>query len=1054
MKIPSLMPLALIGVLVFGIQQQADCQNTGIKEQDNFHAAKKGSIIKSGKARFTFLTSQLIRMEWDSLGHFEDRASLVFINRNLPVPKINSKISDDWLIVTTEDLQISYKTGSGKFTAENLSIKFKLNRDEVTWHPGTDDTLNLKGTTRTLDGWFGGSLEDLENGLLSRNGWAFVDDSPTNLFDGDPDWNWVVQRPEGSRLDWYFFGYGHDYKKCLTDFTKIAGKIPMPPKYAFGYWWSRYWAYSDSELKSLMNDFKTYGIPIDILIVDMDWHETYDLTWTSENIDEFGQVIGWTGYTWNKDLFPDPEKFIDWTNTNNLKVALNLHPASGISPLEERYNEFAEAMNFDTRAQKNIPFQIENKKFAETYFNVLLKPFEETGVDFWWIDWQQWPFTKTIGNLSNTWWLNYTFYTDMERGGKRALLFHRWGGLGNHRYQIGFSGDAVVSWQSLKFQPRFTSTASNVGYGYWSHDIGGHIEMFIPTEPELYLRWLQYGIFSPMLRTHARKSGFMERRIWMFPGYFDLMKSAIELRYALVPYIYNYVRETYDTGISICRPLYYEHPEIDEAYRYKDQYYFGDDMMIAPVVDPVDKKTDLTMKDIWLPEGNWFEWTSGTMLAGGQIITRKYAMNDIPVFVKEGSIIPMYPKIDNLDSVGDEIILNIIPGSNSDMFIYDDDGISNEYLEDGFTKTKISTDYSDKNKLVVSISPRIGAYDDMPEKISYEIRIPNTIAPESVSINNKQIIEGRDRATGNWSFNVNNLETTIRLPYSGIDKEINVSVVFQKSFIEMAQLTDGIKGSFARLTKTVNKLKNATGGEYFIPDWLHGLESTPTRIGYNPQSAAEELVNFSTVYKTLSSKLKNIELGNKELISNALSGLAYSLSDEEKSLDVERRTKLKELENRVQYDFPYSERFRAGGKSALFDGKRAKKIFRDLNWQGFKKNDLSVTIDLKDNTPINNISATFLKYHLLGFFSPVYIEFYFSKDGKTFVNKGRIENNSQTDFDGDILIDTFEKDFKNESARFVKVVAKNMGINPDWHYEIGFKPGVEAWLFVDEIEIK
>ena len=119
------------------------------------------------------------------------------------------------------------------------------------------DPLNLKGTIRTLDGWNGGSLDNLEEGLLSRSGWALVDDSETNLFDGNPDWNWVVTRPEGNRQDWYFFGYGHEYKKCLMDFTKIAGKIPMPPKFAFGYWWSRYWAYSDSELKELMNDFSS-----------------------------------------------------------------------------------------------------------------------------------------------------------------------------------------------------------------------------------------------------------------------------------------------------------------------------------------------------------------------------------------------------------------------------------------------------------------------------------------------------------------------------------------------------------------------------------------------------------------------------------------------------------------------------------------------------------------------------------------------------------------------------------------------------------------------------
>jgi alpha-glucosidase (family GH31 glycosyl hydrolase) len=704
MKKIALILLVLIEALVFGFQQKVSGQNSVREYQVNSPVARDSSIVKVGKARFTILTSQLVRMEWDSSGLFEDKASLVFLNRNLSVPYFKKEISSHDLTITTNKLQLNYKIDSGKFSPENLSIKFNLNGNEVTWHPGIDDSLNLKGTTRTLDGWFGGSLENLEDGLISRSGWALVDDSRTNLFDGNPDWNWVVERPEESRQDWYFFGYGHEYKKCLKDFTKVAGKIPIPPRYAFGYWWSRYWTYSDSELRNLVNDFNINHIPIDVLIVDMDWHETHGLTWASEKIDEFGQRIGWTGYTWNEALFPDPQKFIQWTNTENLKVALNLHPASGIAPMEEKYSEFAEAFNFDTTDRKNIPFQMENKKFAKTYFNLLLKPFEKLGVDFWWIDWQQWPYTKTIENLSNTWWLNYTFYTNMERNGRRALLFHRWGGLGNHRYQIGFSGDVVVSWQSLTFQPGFTATASNVCYGYWSHDIGGHIPMSIPTDPELYLRWLQYGAFSPILRTHVTKSRISERRIWMFPGYSDLMKSAIELRYALVPYIYNYARKAYDIGISICRPMYYEYPEREIAYQYMNQYYFGDDMIIAPVADPVDKNTNISMKEIWLPEGGWFEWTSGTILEGGKVITRKYALNDIPVFVKAGSIIPMYPKVNNLDSVGDKIILNIIPGISSEIFIYDDDGISDGYKENEFTRIKAAVNYKDDKTLLVSIS--------------------------------------------------------------------------------------------------------------------------------------------------------------------------------------------------------------------------------------------------------------------------------------------------------------------------------------------------------------
>ena len=172
--------------------------------------------------------------------------------------------------------------------------------------------------------------------------------------------------------------------------------------------------------------------------------------------------------------------------------------------------------------------------------------------------------TTKVPNLNPTWWLNYVFFTDQERGGKRGLLFHRWGGLGNHRYGMGFSGDTISVWDSLAFQPHFTAIAANVGFAFWSHDIGGHMPGGI--EPELYLRWIQWGIFSPILRTHTTKNPGAERRIWAYPEpYADLMRQCFLRRYALQPYIYTEARKTYDTGLAFLHPLYFEWPEAPQA---------------------------------------------------------------------------------------------------------------------------------------------------------------------------------------------------------------------------------------------------------------------------------------------------------------------------------------------------------------------------------------------------------------------------------------------------------------------------------------------------------
>ena len=276
--------------------------------------------------------------------------------------------------------------------------------------------------------------------------------------------------------------------------------------------------------------------------------------------DQSGNWLGWSGYTWNNLLFPDPTQFLDWLHDEHLKTSLNLHPASGIQPWEAAYPAMARAMGVDPATKKYIPFDPTSKRWATAYFDTVLHPLEKQGIDFWWLDWQQEPFMTPIPGLTNTWWLNYIHFTDQQREGKRPLLFHRWGGLGNHRYQIGFSGDTVSVWPSLAFQPWFTSTAANVGYAYWSHDIGGHMPGAV--DPELFTRWVQFGAFSPILRTHTTKNPDSERRIWAYPEpYSGILRAAFQLRYAIQPYVYTEARKTYDTGVAFLHPLYYDWPE-------------------------------------------------------------------------------------------------------------------------------------------------------------------------------------------------------------------------------------------------------------------------------------------------------------------------------------------------------------------------------------------------------------------------------------------------------------------------------------------------------------
>ena len=816
------------------------CLSTNAQQKDN-PVANPAAVIVDGNTRFTVLTPGLLRMEWDSASKFEDKASLVVINRNLSVPKFKKTETGGWIVITTDQLILKYKKGSGKFTPENLQVAFVDKNRKTIWKPGTPNTGNLKGTYRTLDRCDGnihytpqGSEEiTLEDGLISKDGWFVWDDSKSFLFDNS-EWNWVQARPAGNRQDLYFFGYENDYKTALYNFTQISGKIPLPPRFAFGYWWSRYWNYSDQEIRDLVSDFERNQIPCDVLVIDMDWHTVQNLR-SDTSPDEFGQRKGWTGYTWEKSLFPDHAKFLEWTNKKELKTTLNLHPASGIAPWEEKYTEFAKAMNFDTTGHHNVPFEAADKKFMQNLFNIVLHPIQKEGVDFWWLDWQQWINSKKLEGLSNTWWLNYCFFTDMERfGNQRPLLYHRWGGMGNHRYQIGFSGDTKISWKSLDYQPYFTSTASNVGYGYWSHDIGGHMTWGNDTtdlkNPELYTRWLQYATFSPIFRTHSTMDSRIKKEMWIYPPFYrNSMYDAVDLRYAIAPYIYTMARKTHDTGISICHPLYYEYPDKQEAYDFKNEYFFGDDMIVLPITFPI--IDNFATAKVWLPEGDWYEWFTGTMLKGGQVYDRKFTISEIPVYVKAGAIIPMYPKVKNLQHIIDDLILRVYPGGNFETKLYEDNGNDKDYLNNGFAFTKLKSEKSSDGTINLTIFPREGSFKEMNEFRNCEIQFYGTLAPETVKVNGKNINYSSEKADNTWNYSGKDLAIHVYIPKTNCTEKVEITVAFSPEAIKKADIVNGLIGkmSHLRLSSTLLKPQGA------IPEIISASDIINMTLEYNPK---------------------------------------------------------------------------------------------------------------------------------------------------------------------------------------------------------------------------
>lgn len=680
------------------------------------------AVVLGPHVRFTVLASRLIRLEYSPHDQFEDRPSQAFWYRHQPLPEFTVSRSASQLEITTGHLHLRYSPSSKGFRRQTLSIEPKSG---AVWHYGDRDTGNLRGTARTLDNVDG--PVPLDQGLLSRSGWAVVDDSASLVFNSD---GWLEPRAASGNLDLYFFGYGHDYLGCLQDFCRVAGPTPLIPRWALGNWWSRYWEYSQAELLQLMADFQSHAVPLSVCILDMDWHITRTGNTSS----------GWTGYTWNRSLFPDPESLLADLHDRGLKVSLNLHPAAGVHPHEVQYPDMARRLGLDPATADPVPFDIADPDFAAAYFEILHHPLEAQGVDFWWVDWQQGDQSRMAG-LDPLYWLNHLHFYDLARDGKkRPFVFTRWGGLGSHRYPIGFSGDSIVSWNSLAFQPHFTATAANVAFGWWSHDIGGHMRGI--EDPELYTRWVQYGVFSPILRLHSTKNPYHERRPWGYDAeVLRLTRAAMQLRHAFIPYLYSMAWRCHTASRPLILPMYALYPEQEEAYHCPHQYAFGTELIAAPFVSPRDPDSRLAGQSLWLPPGDWFHFFSGRHYAGGCWHTLYGALDDIPVLAKAGAIVPLGPHV-AWGGIANPAALtvHVFAGAGNRFDLYEDDGETQAYLAGRYCLTPLIQAWQEQ-RLQFTIAPAQGDTSLVPAERVYTVVVHGLRRPDRVQLT----IDGHDR---------------------------------------------------------------------------------------------------------------------------------------------------------------------------------------------------------------------------------------------------------------------------------------------------------------------
>lgn len=668
-------------------------------------------IVEIDTCRFTVITNDLLRIEEDPTKQFEDRPTVTVLNRDFADPEVTVIKNNNGHVIeiVTPGFHLYYD--GGKLSPDTLYVDVKkaYSLYQNRWYFGTENDgrhKNLKGTARTLDHADGAI--PLYDGIMSKDGFSYLDDSGDFIYDKEKD----EFTPRTHKVtDGYFFAYGRDYQRELKDFYQLTGPTPMIPRYALGNWWSRYYPYTQAGYKKLMEKFDEKKVPINISVLDMDWHKN-----AAQVPRKYGSC--WTGYSWNKELFPHPEELLDWLHKDGKRVTLNDHPASGVRAFEDAYKQVAKDMHLNVEEEEPASFDFGSPVYRAAVLKNVYHALQKEGVDFWWIDWQQGK-AKTDNKLDPLWLLNHYMFRDNDRTSNgEGLILSRYAGPGSHRYPLGFSGDTVISWDSLNFQPYFTITAANIGYTWWSHDIGGH--MHGSFDGELATRWLQFGVFSPINRLHSSNNLFSGKEPWNYRLDFEkTQENFLRLRDKLVPYIDTANYHTHHDGIPIVKPLYYDFPDKKSAYQEKNEYIFGNEMLVSPITHPHDAATRMGHTETWLPDGKWIDYFNHLPYDGNTVIKNYRSIEGMPVFVKQGAIIVTNPNyMEDISNLPKKLDVEIFAGQDGSYELI-------EHQHDKIAKTKFT-------------------WNDQEEKLEWDVEDLDHIIPADREIN--QIVYRGDKS--------------------------------------------------------------------------------------------------------------------------------------------------------------------------------------------------------------------------------------------------------------------------------------------------------------------
>ena len=591
--------------------------------------------------------------------------------------------------------------------------------------------------------------------MSSNNYGIFFDNTYKTEFDfgKKSDEYFSFSAPDGPFI--YYFMYGDDFKEIIRSYTKLTGKPIMPPKWALGWSQSRGMLTNERLTREIAKEYRERNIPIDIIYQDIGW------------------VDGLQNFEWRKDRYDDPKQMLEDLSEMGIKVIVSQDPV--ISQATEAQWKEANEKGFlvlDDRTGKayDMPWpwggnagvvDFTKPEVASWWGELQQKPLDD-GVKGFWTDmgepaWSNEESTdrlhmkhhlgmhEEIHNVYGlTWDKVVTEQFNQRNPNTRVFQMTRAAYAGMQRYTFGWSGDSgngrdvADGWDNLANQIPVGLSAGMGLIPFWTTDISGYCGDITDYDEfaELYVRWLQFGIFNPLSRAHHEGNNAVEP--WLFGEEAErIAKKSIELKYQLHPYLYTYAREAYDTGMPIMRALVLEYPDDEKTYDAKEEFLFGKEILVAPVVEEGER-----IKQVYLPEGDWFDYNNPQKVyEGEQEIEVDAPLDAIPMFVKAGAIIPKMPVMDYIGQMKNApMILEIFPSTKaSDFTIYEDEGTTNDYKNDEFVTTKVEIGRITSRLNILINKPKVseGFYNSTKRNYWLQVHFPDN--PSTVMLNAKKL---------------------------------------------------------------------------------------------------------------------------------------------------------------------------------------------------------------------------------------------------------------------------------------------------------------------------